>query len=67
MLAPKPYICVTGEYDSNYTMSISEFYDEAAGTVHYITEDGSINYDVILTAVHLVMLNSKEQDIGIQV
>ena len=26
-----------------------------------------LNYEVILKAVHLVMLNSKEQDVGIQV
>ena len=45
----------------------TEFCDEASGSVHYITEDGSINYEVILKAVHLVMLNSKEQDVGIQV
>ena len=45
----------------------TEFCDEASGSVHYITEDGSINYKVILKAVHLVMLNSKEQDVGIQV
>lgn len=48
-------------------MCALEFSEEAPGSVYYITEDGSISYSVILKAVYLIMLNSKEQNIGIQV
>ena len=44
-----------------------EFLEEARGSVHYITEDGRINYLVILKAVSQVMINTKEHDIGTQV
>jgi len=46
---------------------VVEFADEAIGSVFYIEDDGTLSYSVILKALHLVMLNCKEQDIGIQV
>ncbi|XP_067933205.1 protein unc-80 homolog [Watersipora subatra] len=45
----------------------SEFMEEVAGSVHYITSDGSINHFVILQAVSQIMLNNKEQDIANEV
>ena len=46
---------------------IVEFIDEVQGSVYYITEDGCINYLVILKAVSQIMMNTKEFDVGNQV
>lgn len=46
---------------------ILDLVEEAAGSGHYITEDGCISYLVILRAVSQIMLNSREQNVGNQV